>query len=94
MTIVDINQFRLDFAKGYVADDVILAKAVTAGDNVIDHCKRFAKNLVEAGKERSDVVLECSGAEPSIITGIYVRYNSGVCLYAFIITKKLEYRYR
>jgi D-xylulose reductase len=76
ITMVDINQSRLDFAKEYVADEIILAERdIPQGLSSIDFSKRFSQRLLESGIEQADVVLECSGAETSIQTGIYVSVN-------------------
>ena len=73
ITMVDINQSRLDFAKEYVANEIVLAESdIPQGLSSVDFSKRFSQKLLESGIEQADVVLECSGAETSIQTGIYV----------------------
>ena len=79
ITMVDISQSRLDFARNYVANEIVLAeREIPQGLNSIDFSKRFSQKLLESGIEQADVVLECSGAETSIQTGIYVSVNKYV----------------
>ncbi len=73
ITMVDVNQSRLDFAKNYVANEIILSEGIIPqGSSSIDFSKMFSQKLLKSGIEQADVVLECSGAETSIQTGIYV----------------------
>ena len=79
ITMVDINQTRLDFAKNYVASEIVLAeREIPQGLSSIDFSKSFSQKLLESGIEQADVVLECSGAETCIQTGIYVSVNNYV----------------
>jgi threonine dehydrogenase-like Zn-dependent dehydrogenase len=79
ITMLDINQSRLDFAKNYVANEVVLAeREIPQGLSSIDFSKKFSQKLLESGFEQADVVLECSGVETCIQTGIYVSANKCV----------------
>lgn len=78
VTMIDINQSRLNFAKSYVANEIVLAESIIPqGLNSIDFSKMFSQKLLESGVEQADVVLECSGAETSIQTGIYMTKSGG-----------------
>jgi D-xylulose reductase len=76
---VDIVQSRLDFAKSYGADEVFLYPKSKPGSDLVTHSEQVASaikqqfNLGDGG----DVVLECSGAEPSIQTGVFVTKKGG-----------------
>lgn len=79
ITMVDINQSRLDFAKNYVANEVVLAeREIPQGLSSVNFAKRFSQKLLESGVEQADVILECSGVETCIQTGIYVSANKFV----------------
>ncbi|CAG8752917.1 3659_t:CDS:2, partial [Acaulospora colombiana] len=77
ITMVDVDQHRLNFAKNYVADEIILAAKVI-GEGTIEYSERFSKSIIrEFGIEQADVVLECSGVECSTQTGIYMTKPGG-----------------
>ncbi|KAH6651216.1 chaperonin 10-like protein [Chaetomium tenue] len=63
---VDIVQGKLDFARGYAATHTYLSQRVSAEEN--------ARNLVAAAElgEGADVVIDASGAEPSIQASLHV----------------------
>ncbi|KAG9293863.1 hypothetical protein G9A89_019201 [Geosiphon pyriformis] len=77
VTIIDISQGRLDFAQKYVASEVILAEIPQLGENPLEYSKKFYEKLRGIGIERADVILECSGAETSIQTGLYMTRSGG-----------------
>ncbi|CAB4400225.1 sorbitol dehydrogenase-like protein [Rhizophagus irregularis] len=78
ITMVDINQSRLDFAKNYVANEVVLAeREIPQGLSSVNFAKRFSQKLLESGVEQADVILECSGVETCIQTGIYMTKSKG-----------------
>nr|CAG8508437.1 14847_t:CDS:2 [Entrophospora candida] len=79
ITMFDINQNRLNFAKNYIANQTILIddNNIKNGNN-IDYWKKYSKDLVDfGGVEQADVVFECSGAETSIQTGIFMTKSGG-----------------
>lgn len=69
---VDIQQGRLDFAKGYAATHTFMPQRVAAEEN--------AANLIKAADlgEGADAVIDASGAEPSIQASIHVVRRGGV----------------
>lgn len=81
---VDIVQSRLDFAKTYAATDVFQPPPLQEGENKIAYSQRSAKLLkatldVEGrGSKAIDVVIDASGAEVSIQTGILIAKVGGI----------------
>lgn len=70
---VDIQAGRLEFAKGYAATHTFTPERVAAEDNA-------NKLIRECGLEETrgaDVVIDASGAEPSIQTCLHVVRNGG-----------------
>lgn len=69
---VDIQQGRLDFAKNYAATHTFMPERVAAEVN--------AENLIKSADlgEGADVVIDASGAEPSIQASIHVVRRGGV----------------
>ena len=61
---LDISQNRLDVAKQMGADQTVLIESRDA--------RAVAKNIVETMATEPDVTIECSGAESSIQSAIYV----------------------
>lgn len=90
---VDIVSSRLEFAKSYAATDVYQPPPVAQDESRIAYSKRSAATLrqqlgiAERGPTAIDLVVDASGAEVSIQTGIrivktggtYVQVNFGVC---------------
>ncbi|KAL1963253.1 hypothetical protein VTN77DRAFT_8578 [Rasamsonia byssochlamydoides] len=68
---VDIQQGRLEFAKKYVATATFLPGKVSAVENA---ARLKEENDLGPG---ADVVIDASGAEPSVHTGIHVLKNCG-----------------
>lgn len=68
---VDIQQSRLDFAKNYAVTSTFMPSKVAATENA-ERLK--AENNLGAG---ADVVIDASGAEPSVHTGIHALRNGG-----------------
>lgn len=69
---VDIQQDRLDFAKGYAATHTFMPERVAAEENA-------ARLIKEADLgEGADAVIDASGAEPSIQSSIHVVRRGGV----------------
>ncbi|KAI9512231.1 xylitol dehydrogenase [Russula earlei] len=75
---VDIVQSRLDFAKTYAATDVFRPPPFQEGESKIAYSKRSADllranlGLEDRGIKAIDVVIDASGAEVSIQTGILI----------------------
>ncbi|PCH41102.1 xylitol dehydrogenase [Wolfiporia cocos MD-104 SS10] len=80
---IDIVPNRLDFAKSYAATDVHLPPAPEAGESRIRYSERNAKLLMqtlgvaERGPTAIDLVVDASGAEVSIQTGIIIAKAGG-----------------
>jgi len=81
---VDIVQSRLDFAKTYAATDVFLPPPSQEGESKIEYSKRSAGLLKttlgveDRGSKAIDVVIDASGADVSIQTGIYITKVGGI----------------
>ncbi|KAF7187317.1 putative D-xylulose reductase A [Pseudocercospora fuligena] len=81
---VDVVQSRLDFAKTFGADGVYLTPRPDAGVDPVEHQEQVAaliKKEFDLG-EGPDVVLECTGAEPCIQTGVFVCRKGGTYVQA------------
>ncbi|GFZ43897.1 hypothetical protein JCM24511_01617 [Saitozyma sp. JCM 24511] len=80
---IDVQQGRLDFARAYAATDVHLASPLQEGESKGDYSKRHAgiiKDkfvLGERGPSGIDLVLDCSGAEVCIQTGLWLVKRRG-----------------
>ncbi|KAK7184490.1 hypothetical protein DPSP01_012643 [Paraphaeosphaeria sporulosa] len=81
---VDISQSRLDFARKYAADGTFLPPRAEEGVDSVEHAEKVAKMIKEEFGlgEGADVVLECTGAEPCIQTGINVAIKGGTYVQA------------
>jgi D-xylulose reductase len=81
---VDVVQSRLDFAMTFGADGVFMPPKPEAGADPIEHSEKVAaliKKQFELG-EGPEVVLECTGAEPCIQTGIFAAKKGGTYVQA------------
>ncbi|KAH9049169.1 xylitol dehydrogenase [Lactarius hengduanensis] len=80
---VDIVESRLNFAKTYAATDVFQPPPFQDGESKIAYSRRSADLLKETlgvedrGDKAIDVVIDASGAEVSIQTGIFVAKVGG-----------------
>ncbi|KDQ55069.1 hypothetical protein JAAARDRAFT_37593 [Jaapia argillacea MUCL 33604] len=75
---VDIVPARLEFAKQYAATDVYLPPALKEGETKLQFSERNAAAMKAAlGIDGLDVVVDASGAEVSIQTGILVAKAGG-----------------
>jgi len=68
---VDIQESRLEFARGYATTATFMPEKVAATENA-ERLRR--ENGLGAG---ADVAIDASGAEPSVHTGIHVLRNGG-----------------
>lgn len=68
---VDIQESRLEFARGYATMATFMPEKVAATENA-ERLRR--ENGLGAG---ADVAIDASGAEPSVHTGIHVLRNGG-----------------
>ncbi|KXT17915.1 hypothetical protein AC579_5902 [Pseudocercospora musae] len=81
---VDVVPSRVDFAKTFGADHVYLPPRPDAGVDAVEHQEKVAA-LIKQGfdmREGADVVLECTGAEPCIQTGVFVCRKGGTYVQA------------
>lgn len=69
--VVDIQENRLEFARGYATTSTFMPEKVAATENA-ERLRR--ENGLGAG---ADVAIDASGAEPSVHTGIHVLRNGG-----------------
>jgi D-xylulose reductase len=97
---IDIVSGRLEFTKSYAATDVYQPPPVANDESRIVYSKRSAAALkqqlgiAERGPTAIDLVVDASGAEVSVQTGIrvvkfggtYVQVSSGVCNYLIVIS--------
>jgi len=80
---VDIVESRLNFAKAYAATDVFRPPPLLPGESKITYSRRSAALLMgtlcveDRGEKAIDVVLDASGAEVSIQTGIFIAKVGG-----------------
>ncbi|KAN0131431.1 xylitol dehydrogenase [Lactarius tabidus] len=80
---VDIVESRLNFAKTYAATDIFRPPPFQDGESKIAYSRRSAGLLMESlgvkdrGDKAIDVVLDASGAEVSIQTGIFIAKVGG-----------------
>jgi D-xylulose reductase len=98
---VDIVQSRLDFAKTYAATDVFLPPPFQDGESKAVYSQRSASLLrstlgvEDRGSKAIDVVIDASGAEVSIHTGIliakiggtFVQAGFSLCQWMFFLTQ-------
>ena len=80
---VDIIPSRLEFAKEYAATDVYLPPKPEKDESKIQYSTRNAKtmkeklDIEERGLKAIDLIIDASGAEVSIQTGILVARHGG-----------------
>lgn len=80
---VDIVPARLDFAKSYAATDTYLPVKPQEGENPVDYSRRNAEEMkkllgiTDRGLGAIDLVIDASGAPPSIQTAFYVARSAG-----------------
>ena len=80
---VDIVPSRLEFAKAYAATETYLPPKPAEGESKMQYSERNATTLREQlgidlrGREAIDLVVDASGAEVSIQTGILVARHGG-----------------
>lgn len=85
---VDIVESRLKFAKTYAATDVFQPPPFYHGESTIDYSRRSAGLLKatlgveDRGDKAIDVILDASGAEVSIQTGIFIAKVGGTFVQA------------
>ncbi|KAI5478291.1 xylitol dehydrogenase [Pseudohyphozyma bogoriensis] len=80
---VDIQAERLAFAKEYAASDTYLPSATKEGEARVDYSRRQADEMKakfgfdERGPGGVDLVVDCTGAEVCIQTGIHLLKHGG-----------------
>jgi D-xylulose reductase len=81
---VDVLQSRLEFARSYGADGVFMPPRPDAGVDAVQHSEKIAALIKERFSlgEGPDVVLECTGAEACIQTGVFVTKKGGTYVQA------------
>ena len=71
-SLVDLDAGRLSVASKLGADYTILVKTRDS--------KELAQQIVSELGSHPDQTIECSGAPPSVATGIYVSHDSSSCI--------------
>jgi threonine dehydrogenase-like Zn-dependent dehydrogenase len=80
---VDIVPARLEFAKTYAATDAYLPLKPLEGESRMDYSRRNAENMkkelgiADRGPQAIDLVIDASGAEVSIQTGLFIAKAGG-----------------
>jgi D-xylulose reductase len=80
---VDIVPARLEFAKQYAATETYLPVKPVDGEGKVDYSRRNAETMrkelgiEERGNKAIDLVIDASGAEVSIQTGLYIAKAGG-----------------
>ncbi|CAL1700825.1 unnamed protein product [Somion occarium] len=80
---VDIVPSRLEFAKSFAATEIYVPPPLEQGESRITYSERNANamkeklGIEERGKKAIDLVVEASGAEVSIQTGIFIARTGG-----------------
>ena len=76
---IDIVSSRLEFAKNYAATDIFLPPPPNPNEGGMEYSKRCAQVLMKefglrerGGVDVVDMVVDASGAEPSIQTALHV----------------------
>jgi D-xylulose reductase len=107
---VDIVPERLEFAKKYAATEVYLPPKPRDGESKVDYSRRNAEqmkaelHIEDRGARSIDLVIDASGAEVSIQTGLYIAKAGGTFVQvgmgnpnvtlniSMIMTKELNYK--
>ncbi|KAG2200049.1 hypothetical protein INT47_007694 [Mucor saturninus] len=79
VTIADIAESKLNFAKTYSADKtILLTKKRAEGQQSNDFARQMAEEiLAEEGVEAANVVFDCTGAEVCVQMSVFLVKNSG-----------------
>ncbi|SGY35147.1 BQ5605_C002g01731 [Microbotryum silenes-dioicae] len=83
---VDIQQARLEFAASYAANDYFIPPPTKEGESRLEYSSRSAQEIRsrfgfgERGSTGVDLVVDCTGAEVCIQTGVYVVKHGGTCV--------------
>lgn len=83
---VDLSRSRAEFAKSFGADDIYVPSMEAAGEAVdpVDASRDMAEEIVRmfGTGVGADVVLECTGAESCIQTGVFAAKKGGTFVQA------------
>jgi D-xylulose reductase len=81
---IDIQDERLAFAKSYAATDIWKSTPPQKDESKMDYARRqsveMSKSLnidLETGDDSIDLVVDCTGAEVCIATGMYLAKDGG-----------------
>jgi threonine dehydrogenase-like Zn-dependent dehydrogenase len=75
VTIADISEARLKFAKSYIADEIVLlTNRAQPGQDSNEFARQEAANLLETNKniQPCQVVFDCTGVESCVQMSVYV----------------------
>lgn len=91
---IDIVSSRLDFAKNYAATDIFLPPTANPNESGMEYSKRCADTMMKefglqerGGVNVVDVVVDASGAEPSIQTALHLVKAGGT----FVQVRPMDY---
>lgn len=83
---VDLSGYRAEFARSFGADDVYVPSGEAAGESgdPVDASRAMAASIVQTFGlgDGADVVLECTGAESCIQTGVFAAKKGGTFVQA------------
>ncbi|KAK9895972.1 xylitol dehydrogenase [Cystobasidium minutum MCA 4210] len=81
---IDIQDERLNFAKSYAATDIWKSTAPKENESKMDYARRQSVEMSEKlnidlgqGDEAIDLVVDCTGAEVCIATGMFLAKDGG-----------------
>jgi D-xylulose reductase len=76
---IDVIQEKLDFAKSYAATDIWKSTPPQKEESMADYARRQAREIRDnlgidlgSGPNAFELVVDCTGAEPCIATGIHL----------------------
>lgn len=81
---IDIQDERLKFAKSYAATDIWKSTPMNKDENKMDYARRQSEEMAKSlgldlgqGENSIDLVVDCTGAEICIATGMYLAKDGG-----------------
>lgn len=84
---IDVQKERLAFAKSYAATDIWESTPPQKDESKMAYAERQVKEMqeklgidAEEGENSIDVVIDCTGAEVCIASGIYLVKKAGTCV--------------
>lgn len=76
VTMADISESRLEFAKSYIADETIhMSSKPPKGVDTNEFAKEEVEKLFQSGLIPANIVFDCTGVETCVQMSVYVRNN-------------------